>query len=184
MEDRRIVGIDPGGRETGVVVRSRTGVHFVEVVLRNGPEDVPPDGDYINEVVDVVVQAVAIAEQGGDGMTVWIGVERVQAPTGYARGARSGERTPINPAALIGTSMVLGGILAVYPHALLVDVGGNGSAPLRSYPRELIGGAHNDRWKHPEPKGTGVLRHARSAWDVAGAVPPLMRQVLRAQRAG
>lgn len=182
MTERRVGGIDPGGRGTGVLVRSRQGVHYWKLVVRRD-DAFMPGADYINEVVDAVAEAVAVLEQGGDGMRPWIGVERVKKPTGYRKGARSGERTPINPEHLIGVSMVLGGVLAVFPFLLLIEPGGRGSAPLRSYPQEIIGGPHNERWPHAEPKGEGLLRHVRSAFDVAGAVPAAMRTQLAQERA-
>lgn len=67
-----------------------------------------------------------------------------------------------NMEGLLHTAQVLGALRSTFPAAVLVRPGGHGSAPLASYPPELVG----DR----EPKGTGKLRHARSAWDVAGAV--------------
>ena len=177
--DRPVVGVDPGGRECGIIVRIRSGPVFVAVISRPAADRDPvPGAGYLNDVIDTLAQAVAVAETHADPREgPWVGCEEVKPPGGYARGGQ--RRRPIDPAALIGMSMVYGAVLAVFPRVIVVPVGGNGSLPLRAYPRELVGGPPNERCPPAEPKGTGLLRHARSAWDVAGAVPVLAARLAR-----
>ena len=163
----KVVGVDPGGRSTGIVLRSRDDVEAVEVIVRDDEEDYRPGSGYLAQVLDVIA---AVREKGRSSTGRWpiVAVEDLHRPTGFARGAASGHRTPLDPAALIGVAVVLGAVLGVYPDAIVVPPGKNGSHPLPIYPQALIGGPHNERWPRAEPAGTGVLRHARSAWDVAG----------------
>lgn len=157
----KVVGVDPGGRETGVILRSRDTVEGVEVI--HLPDREPrPTSTYLNDVLDAVA-AFRVAGRAPSGRLPVVCVEGIKKPKWYI----DGKAKPMNPETLIGLSMVFGAVLAVYPDAVIVPPGKNGSKLLRAYPQELIGGAHNPRWPHPEPQGAGILRHARSAWDVA-----------------
>lgn len=152
------MGVDPGGRETGVVVRVRRAVVFVRVVVRRDPGWLAT-GVYLNDVLDTVAEARAVAGPGAR-----VGVEGLSKPQAYMRG----QLRPVSHTALVSTAMVYAVVIAVFGDQYVVPPGGNGSAPLQSYPRDLIGGPHNERYPRSEPKGEGLLRHARSAFDVAG----------------
>lgn len=98
-----------------------------------------------------------------------VGIERASKPTGRRADGSIG---PIEPGALIGLGMVAGAVLAYFPDAIVVPQAG--SSPLYAYPKDLVGPR--------ETTGTGGrLRHARSAWDVAGGAPGMARR-LRALR--
>lgn len=142
-----VVGIDPGGTNTGIVVREGDRLWFASTLHRA----LRPLPEYIADVLRVVDEA-----QHRPGLP--IAVEDVTPPTGF----RNGQRAPIDPASLIGTAAVLGAVLARYPDAVVVPPGGHGSGPAGAYPPELIGPREGKAL-------TGRLRHCRSAWDVAGA---------------
>jgi hypothetical protein len=144
-----VVGIDPGGRWTGIVA------------MRSG--------NYLgHRVVD--------ARQSQSFERYMLSI------TGWVRGTlydvlRAGERYHVaveglvepnphmgmtNVRALIDTAQVLGALRMEYRETVLVRPGGHGSLPRQAYPPELIGPREGAALK-------GVLRHCRSAWDVAMA---------------
>ena len=144
---RRVVGIDPGAKETGIVlVQSRTVLAGCTVKRRKGTTI--PTADYLHEVLEAVAEYV---ERGDNPI---VGVESLVAPNphmGY---------TAVMP--LLGAAVVLGAVISAYPDAVLVRPGKNGSRPMDSYPKEL-------RPTRGQGKGTDKLRHTRSAFDVACA---------------
>lgn len=163
------VGVDPGGRETGVVVRHGEWPRSAVIVRRGGEDDV--DGSwhrYLAEVKDAVMDAWLLAEQLDDHVGTVVSVEWVSAPTGF----KHGQRQPINLDGVIGTALVLGMLMEVWPDAVIVAPAGHGSAPLATYPDALVAPG--------EVKGTGRFRHCRSAWDIALAGA---RQAAVAERA-
>lgn len=137
-----VVGVDPGGRSSGVVVRNRDAVAAPPlVVVRRAAETM---GAYCWRVASAVKLA---SDDGG----LLIAVEDVNAPTP--------QMGTIAVAGLLGTAQVLGAVTSRRWDVIVVPPGGHGSAPLATYPPELVG--------EREHKGAGVLRHARSAFDVA-----------------
>lgn len=150
----RVIGVDPGGSSTGVVTRAGDQLLAWAVVRRQKNED---DGDFLGRVLDEVEDQIVAHDVPA------IALERVNAPGGFARGAATGHRTPIALKGLVGTAAVYGALLGVYRHAYVVAPSGHGSNGRGAYPIELWGATEGDA-------GTGFLRHARSAWDVAGAV--------------
>lgn len=149
------IGVDPGGRETGVVLRVGRECARAVVVVRELDEM----GPYLREVVEL------LAELGADhppAVRPLVLVEGVAHPGGRNR---EGKVDPINVSGLLDAAQVLGAILYAYPTALVVPPGGHGKGPLLAYPPELVGAR--------ERAGAGRLRHARSAWDVSfAAVAP------------
>lgn len=147
-----IVGVDPGGAETGVVARRRNVLHAA-ILVRKDPDQ--PFVAYLAEVLDTVAD---LARTTGAAL---IAVEDVTPPTGHAEG-RPGHL--IQTAGLIATAKVVGALLTLAgddPTAgvALIDPGGHGSQPLPLYPDALVGPL--------ERAGAGRRRHLRSAWDVA-----------------
>lgn len=150
-----VLGIDPGASATGVVTRRGERLLYHAVVRRVKNE---ADNDWLARILDEVEM------QRGRNDAALLAVESVIAPSGFARGVRA----PIALGGLLGTAAVYGAILAVYRDAYVVAPAGNGSGPAPAYPPELWG-------PNEGPAGTGYLRHARSAYDVAGAVIHLAR---------
>lgn len=145
-----VIGVDPGGATTGVVARQ--GRELLAAVSVSSA-DQPRLAAYLEEVL-VAVEGLK-ATHAGD----VIAVEDTLPPNPHLGIS--------NPAGIIAAAQVLGAVLAMFPDAIIVRPGGHG-APASSrlelearYPAELIGAR--------ETKGTGALRHVRSAWDVAGA---------------
>jgi hypothetical protein len=146
-----VIGVDPGGRETGVVLRANRECARAVVVVRELDEF----GPYLREVVEL------LAELGADhpvDVRPLLLVEGISHPGGRNR---EGKVDPINVSGLVDAGKVLGAILYAYPGAIEVPPGGHGKGPLLAYPPELVGAR--------ERAGAGRLRHARSAWDVSFA---------------
>ena len=145
-----IVGIDPGGRSTGIVVRDGASLLYHDVVERSKGETM---GEYLVRVCDGVKSAKYQSLRSGSmrAFAPPYAVEDLNDPNPHMG--------IVNLRGLIDTAQVLGVILHVHPSAIVVPPGRHGSAPLKSYPAELVGAR--------EAKGTGRLRHCRSAWDIA-----------------
>lgn len=141
-----VVGVDPGGRNTGVVVRDGQHCSHGVVVTRRG-DGVFPDAEYLTQVCEAVAEAITIA-----GMEAVVAIEGVVNPNPHMGLS--------NPGGIIAAAMVLGAVLTRWPEAVVVRPGGHGSGAIELYPPTLVGAR--------ERNGAGKMRHARSAWDIAG----------------
>lgn len=116
---------------------------------------------------DVSAWALARRAEVGDDEEVLVGIEALRPPSPHRRG--DGEMRNLNPTGLMGTGLVFGHLCTVFPDAVEVPPGGMGSAMLAGYPGCLVG----PREKRADSKG--ILRHARSAYDIAGAARTAQR---------
>jgi len=146
-----VVGVDPGANETGVVARRGGELLAAEIVSRGRA----PDGQYLALVLACVGAMVQLCD------AAVVAVEGLVHPRAY----RGGDLQMVNVSGLLGTAAVYGAVLARWPSAVVVAPAGHGSSPLAAYPQALLG--RNER------RGTGRRRHARSAWDIAGAAARL-----------
>lgn len=145
----RILGIDPGSAQTGLCVVERGNVLAVEVLERPKAISIDSWCAFVCRNLDDFVRGVNL-----------VAIEDINAPNPHMG--------MTNPRPHMETSRLIGSIVTYIDNRFVCDVvmvppGGHGSNPLATYPTELVG--------PNEPKGTGRLRHARSAWDVAMAAP-------------
>jgi hypothetical protein len=146
----RVVGVDPGGASTGFVAIDGHGVpiHATLVIADHGVNDA-----YLGEVIDTL-EVIVDRVNDSLGMPL-VALEDVVHPNPHMGLA--------NMDGLLATAQVLGALrghlIASEVALVLVRPGGHGSAPLRSYPRQLVG--------ERERKGSGRYRHLRSAYDIA-----------------
>lgn len=152
---RFIVACDPGCRESGVVARSGRDLLGASLVMSAAEAGALPDARYVAEVLAAIAE---YRERGGLEAPAIVAVEAVTKPNTH----HDGQLRFITPIALIGTAIVYGAILGVYPDAVVVQPGGHGQAPMVSYPEIL-------RPTSGQGKGYDKRRHVRSAWDIAGA---------------
>lgn len=154
------IGIDPGSRTTAIITITNTNTPLSLSLITNPGDLLPPPAEYIT---DIITELNTHLKKHPNSL---IAVESVTAPSWHlAHNHKHGSAT--NPTGLIGTAMILGAILAHHPTATLVPPNKNGSKPLGAYPPELVSPREQ---KHPNWRtktGTGKLRHARSAYDVA-----------------
>lgn len=154
----KVLGIDPGGTQTGLVVVELDGSPLRAsrvaraVLVERGAEQGEGEAAYVGEVVGAVREL-------SDGCQL-VAVEGLVVPTPHLR--------MIALAGLLGAAVVLGAVLATAPSATVIPPGGNGSGPLAAYPGELVGPG--------ERAGAGWRRHLRSAWDVGLAAASVERK--------
>lgn len=153
------MGVDPGARWVGLVVRQGDVLLEHHTLTRVGDDDLPG-----RDMLTAVSSAVRALYKAHDADA--IGVEGVQKPSPFM--GKSGNVSFTNVNGLLGTAMVLGAVLSAFP-AIVVPPGGNGSDPMGVYPVEL---------RPTRGKGAGgdKLRHERSAWDVAGTATMMLRR--------
>jgi hypothetical protein len=145
-----LLGIDPGGRESGVVLRRRDDLLAYEYVVRRD-DGTYPDGRYCSQVAAACLR---VLDRGGlgprsDGLVVVVeGVRYWARPD-----------APRNLTGVLGAAIVLGSILARWSDAVVVPPGsGHGSLHEQAYPEEIRPPA--------DGRGRDRLRHCRSAFDV------------------
>ena len=164
-----VLGVDPGAKATGVVVR--TGVE-----LAYGTTAVRDKGETVEQYAAGVVNLVAgITERFTELLENYplVAIEGVLAPNVW----NNGERVILHPQSVMDTCLVAGHI-AGWATAERLEVewirpGHNGQGFMGAYPAAL---------RPTRGKGAGKdrLRHVRSAWDVAGAAPSRPPQLVRA----
>lgn len=151
-----VLGVDPGYRYTGVVLRDGDAVLYSTTLVRDADKKDPTD--WANQVVDeikVILMTVCPANTR-------MGVENVTEPKGF----KDGKKAAINPGPIIFAGVVLGAVRCQWRDSVVIEPGGNGSQHITNYPPELVGrrpaslpGASN---------GAGTRDHEQSAYDVAG----------------
>lgn len=153
----RLVAVDPGSRTTGWVAFDHGRLVDHGVIENAG--DLTPDGTSAEYIRNVYRQVTRLHPQT-------IAVESVTAPKGF----KGGVRAPINPEGMAGLGAAWSAVVlaALTSGSAVVHVApaGHGSKPLGAYPLELVGDRERSAgW--PSRVGTGKLRHARAAFDVA-----------------
>jgi hypothetical protein len=151
---RPVVGVDPGAKTTGIVLRHGNDLLGHWTVTNPLYPALPQD--YLHTVIAVVAGAHA-GETVGPVVPGFrdplIAVEAVEPPNPHMG--------MISVVAILHTATVLGALRGRFD-CVLVDPGKNGSLALQFYPPELVGPRERG------PYSNGKARHTRSAWDVAG----------------
>jgi len=153
-----VIGLDPGGRWSGGVVRRGDDVTDFIVIECTAPRHGIATMDYARDVSRWAVARLAEAQALDD--EVLVGIEGLRPPAKHREGT---ELRNLNPTGLMGTGLVFGHLCTVFPAAVEVPPGGHGRQMLAAYPACLVG----PREKRADSQG--ILRHARSAYDIAGA---------------
>lgn len=153
---RPVLGLDPGARYTGVVLRDGDAVLLATTLVR-----VLDDTDPVAWMRLVVQEVRAILFTCCPPETR-IGIEGVSAPKGF----KNGERAPINPGPILFAGVVMGGLAMAWPDATIIPPGGNGSQHITNYPPALVGRRPADLAGSSNAAGT--RDHEQSAYDVAG----------------
>lgn len=156
---KQVLGIDPGSRYTGVIIRDEDTVLFSSILVR------PKEMDPLPWAVSVVEQIREIHLQFPDAK---VAIEGISDPKGYNRG----KRAPINPRDIMRAAAVAGGCAVAFPNSVIIAPGGNGSQDISQYPDCLIGRRPKDL--PGTNKGAGTRSHEQSAFDVAGKAASLL----------
>lgn len=165
-----VTGVDPGARWTGIVIRSGRELLAHEVVTRPKEDSISDLGAGLDrwreQVMVAVHSALVTAREHGD--EIALAVEGIVAPNPHVRRRDGSSLT--DPTAILATAVVFGALLQEYSgRVIIVPPGKNGSMVMDSYPLEIRGSGRALKGP-PMDKN----RHARSAWDVAGAAPFLL----------
>lgn len=150
MSGRIVLGVDPGGRETGVVLRHGEDLLGAGVPVRQD-QLLIPDGTYTRQVTKVALQLLDDHGLGPRDPSLIVCVEGVR----YWPQQKATQR---NLTGLLGAAVVLGAIVERWSNAVVVPPGsGHGGLHEQAYPRPIRPAEHG--------KGQDRNRHARSAWD-------------------
>lgn len=155
MKTRVAVGIDPGARNTGVVLRvdgKLCGAWDCERLT----EPMVPTQSQMLEILDTIDMAASRGMELTGGSKPVIAIEDL-VPHESNPSMRRKTTAP-----LVSTGAIIAVVLMAYPSAVRVPPGENGSECFVAYPEQL-------RPKTGKGKGQDALRHCRSAWDVAVA---------------
>jgi Holliday junction resolvasome RuvABC endonuclease subunit len=148
-----ILAVDPGARETGIVLVEGDRLLAHAVVRRaSGLDEGLIEGEYLRKVTDRLIEMARLLD---DERTV-VAVEAVEAPNPHLG--------MTNAAGQIATAAVAGAVAGWAVErgleVVVVSPARHGSSSIRAYPKELQGSREG-------PAATGILRHCRSAYDVA-----------------
>jgi len=166
-----VLGIDPGGAHTGLCVR--VGQNVVGQAVVAAPDVQSPHGMLCSPAYLAVIreQVLDAVERGVD----LIAVEGVRRPNPHMN--RSNGKSIIDPGPLIATGIVLGAVTELAAFLAIpvewVPPGKNGSNPLYAYPEHLVSVGER-RHGLSRVGGSSLLRHVRSAYDVAGMASSVM----------
>lgn len=153
-----VIGIDPGARYTGVSVRDLS----EDTILLSSTYVKPVDTEIVSWAIELA--GIIKTDVIGAFPDARIGIEGISDPKGYSNGKKS----PINPKHIIRAGIVLGALAMMFPDAVIVPPGHNGSSRT-GYPDVLNGRRPKDL--PGSAKGAGTRNHEKSAYDVAGDVP-------------
>jgi hypothetical protein len=165
-----VVGVDPGSRDTGIIVRW-SDIVVDHLIVHRVADEAPDHGIgpiYLRSIQDGVraMWSVAIRYDAGKGSRpdlVVTAIEAVNVPKGFA----GGKKRFVAPKDSIALGIAFGAALTAVEGAVVVPVGGNGYGVLSSYPDALISAAERRHGVNREAPQNSNLRHLRSAWDVA-----------------
>lgn len=148
-----VMGIDPGARYTGITVRDNDTPLYSGIFVR--PIDMTAT-DWALESVKLASEVYDIYQPSH------VALEGINDPKGFHKG----QQAAINPKDIIRTGIVLGALVMKWPHAIIVEPGGNGDRHESFYPDELNGRRPKDL--AGSNKGANTRKHEKSAYDVAG----------------
>lgn len=148
-----ILGVDPGARYTGIVIRDGDVPLYSATLVRDKDASAH---DWSRQVIRFLKDL--LVEYGN----MPVAVEGVSDPKGF----KHGERASINPGHIMRAAVVFGAVSAVWEDAIVVPPGGNGSQHQSHYPPALVGRRPKDL--PGSNTGAGTRAHEQSAWDVAG----------------
>lgn len=155
------IGVDPGARTTAIVaVDTKTHDVLGLVLVKNTGTLLPLPTDYLRAVA-ADVNRLAEQHNADD-----VHVEGVNRPSWHMGGKSKGAAT--DPTGLLGAAQVLGAVIASTARTVhVIPPGRNGSRPMGAYPAPLVSDGERRKQGWQTRVGTGQLRHARSAFDVA-----------------
>lgn len=150
-----VLGVDPGARYTGVVLRDGDAVLHASTLVRS--QDMTSGTEWALKVVQEVEAIHASYD-----LSIPVAIEGISDPKGF----QHGKQAAINPKDIIRAGIVLGALVQRYPDSHIVKPGNNGSQHYTHYPDVLIGRRPAELPGNSNSAGT--RNHEQSAYDVAG----------------
>lgn len=169
------IGIDPG-KDTGIVVRDRDRLLWWDVI----EGDEPAENEVLSErTLDAVKAGVRAAIAAADdysaihdiGGPARLAAEGVVRPNSH----HEGEKSFVDPFAVAIPAVALGAVRGAFRVDVIVPPNKHGSNWLVTYPPELVTAAERRHGLNRPGGKSSTVRHARSAWDVAGAATAVRR---------
>lgn len=161
MRPPRILGVDPGSRTTGLCVITADGTVIEHDLVENTAEQrFPAPRAYLKATLmrahDLVLEHDPEV----------LAIETIRRPNWHMKG-----RAAADPSDLLATAQVLGAIQSHHwPRCKVASIAPrrNGSRPMGLYPPALVtdGERRKPGWE-ARCNGSSLLRHIRSAYDVA-----------------
>jgi hypothetical protein len=140
-----VIGIDPGARETGIVLAEHGRLVEYKLVRRSKADGLLDVN--VGYLADINVTVAGMAA----GRSAIVACEGLVKPNPHVG--------MTDPSGAMATAMVIGALVMGDWQLVIVPPEGNGSLPFGAYPVELRPKAGG--------KGSDLKRHLRSAWDVA-----------------
>lgn len=163
---RVVLAFDPGGRNTGIVVRARDDLLASHVAVRTDDLTMP-DGSYTRYVTGTAIDLLEANGYGPRHDDLIVVSEGVRFWPQQLKGHRcpkcEGMHDPTqgrtrNLTGLLGTAIVHGAVMERWPSTVVVPPGvGHGSLHNSAYPEPI----------RARGKGSDRNQHARSAWDAS-----------------
>lgn len=151
-----VLGVDPGARYVGIVLRDGDVVLLATTLVRDKSLSDPITWArlVLQEVQAILFTACPAGTR--------IGIEGVNAPSGFS----GGKQHPLDPGPILFTGVVAGAVAGAFLDAHIVPPGNNGTQNMTHYPAALQGRRPTDL--PGSDHGAGTREHTRSAYDVAG----------------
>ncbi|HET6919852.1 MAG TPA: hypothetical protein VFI46_10355 [Jiangellaceae bacterium] len=160
MSDLVVLGVDPGARQTGIVVRR--GHELLTHIV------VPRIDDSVADYAKDVLRACSVYEGQHlptvvDDFNGLVAIEGVRPPSPHVRVIDVG---PLLDACFVAGYVHAGMRIQGRP-VVVVPPGGHGAGALSSYPAALVSDAERRHGLTRAAGSSSVLRHCRAAYDVA-----------------
>lgn len=165
------IGVDPGATRSGIVLREGNTLHAWVVIVREDLETELGPGPLYIQRLHRAINHIATVSREKDLGTPYIAIEGARPPNSHHNGKVSFIDV-VHPMALAYT---LGAVHALWPDAVIVPPGGNGSGILATYPPAIVSAPERRMGLNRQAPSRSVVSHARSAWDVAGQAALLRR---------
>ena len=160
---QHVIGIDPGARTTAIIIIDTNCNPRKLSLIKNDGDLLPLPTSYIT---DIITEIHAYLKEYSHATVAIEGINRPSwhVASNHKRGSAA------DPTGLLGTAMILGALLSHFPDATIVQPNKNGSKTLGEYPLELSSPQERKHTDWQIRIGTGKLRHARSAYDIASTI--------------
>lgn len=166
------IGVDPGARFCGVILRLGLDCLGSRTVEREEDETEIGVGPIFWAEISRSITALAGASVKGGYGAPRVAIEGVRAPGGF----RDGKKQFAKPVDILALGATFGAIYNEHPDAVIIAPESNGRGMLAAYPENLVTRAEARLGLRREARMGSKVSHCRSAFDVAGKAALLDRR--------